>query len=396
MADRPKINPNNMEVEKRYAFGQRSPEIDHNPPILDAPQYPSSHNYSFENPQPRTFIAAETAPAAEPGFYIVPQSVSTYDFYHGLFDNMPVSALTKFSALNPDLEDIVKAGTLIVLSDPNNTSCTYAESQLMQAAHQVKAALAPLTPDEADFMHRHAAEIVSFTGQTSTWLGVSAAVMEKHLAQMAKTLKDVEELHQNSFLKHGHLNSPEFFTQRKALLNQLDAHLLKSTRLRSLTTMSDHHKLKNALGISSRSLVHHWKEAGGPRSINGYSTHVDAVSKAAKYMKAGGYIGIGIGGVSGVLAIQEVCRGKDAQACRKIKFTEGGKFAVSTGAGMLGGHVGYLASPFVCAALGVSTGVVGVACVAALIGGSAWGGTELGGMGGEWAGETLYEAITQP
>ncbi|MDG6399990.1 hypothetical protein QCD79_08290 [Pseudomonas quasicaspiana] len=40
MADRPKTNPNNMEVEKRYAFGQRSPEIDHNPPILDAPQYP--------------------------------------------------------------------------------------------------------------------------------------------------------------------------------------------------------------------------------------------------------------------------------------------------------------------------------------------------------------------
>lgn len=83
MADRPRTNPNNMEVEKRYGFGQRSPEIDHNPPILDAPQYPSSHNYSFENPQPRTLIAAETAPAAEPGFYIVPQSVSAYDFYHG-------------------------------------------------------------------------------------------------------------------------------------------------------------------------------------------------------------------------------------------------------------------------------------------------------------------------
>lgn len=394
MADRPRTNPNNMEVEKRYGFGQRSPEIDHNPPILDAPQYPSSHNYSFENPQPRTLIAAETAPAAEPGFYIVPQSVSAYDFYHGLFDNMPVSALIKFSALNPNLEDIVKAGTLIVLSDPNSTSCTYAESQLMQAAHQVKAALAPLSPDEADFMYRHAAEIVSFTGQTSTWLGVSAAVMEKHLAQMANTLKAIEELHQNSFLKHGHLNSPEFFAQRKELLNQLDAHLLKSTRLRSLTTMSDHHSLKKALGISSRSLVHHWKEAGGPKSIHGYSTHVESISKAAKYMKAGGYIGIGIGGVSGVLAIQEVCRGKDAEACRKIKFTEGGKFVGSTAGGIAGGLAASRFAGPVCAALTISGGLPGVACVVVVVGTGSWLGTTGGSIGGESLGETLYEGMS--
>lgn len=393
MADRSTNNPNNMEVEKRYGFAKLYPEYDPNPPLLDSPRYPSRNDYSFENPPPRTFIAAETEPAAEAGFYIVPRSVSTYDFYHGLFDNMPVSALTKFSALNPGLEDIVKAGTLIVLSDPKSTSCTYAESQLMQAAHQVKAALAPLTPDEADFMHDHAAEIVSFTGQTSTWLGVSAAVMEKHLAQMAETLKDIEKLHQNSFRKHGHLNSLEFFTERRKLLGQLDAHLLKSTRLRSLTTLSDHYKLKNALGISSRSLVHHWKQANGTQSIPGYATHVQSVSKAAKYMKAGGYIGIGIGGVSSVLAIQEVCGSRDAEACRKIRFTEGGKFAGSTAGGFAAGYVAGLASAQICLALGVTTGIGGVACAAVVVGGGAWGGTELGSKVGEWIGDFVYEGL---
>ncbi|WP_243245396.1 hypothetical protein [Pseudomonas maioricensis] len=382
-----------MEVEKRYAFGQRSPEIDPNPPILDAPQYPSSHNYSFENPQPRTFIAAETAPAAEPGFYIVPQSVSTYDFYHGLFDNMPDSALTKFSALNPNLEDIVKAGTLIVLSDPNNTSCTYAESQLMEAAHQVKAALAPLTPDEADFMHRHAAEIVSFTGQSSTWLGVSAAVMEKHLVEISKTLKGIEELHQNSFRKQGNLSSPEFFAQRKILISQLNAQFLKSTRLRSFTTLSDHHNLKKALGISTQSLVHHWKQAGGPKSIHGYSTHVESVSKAAKYMKAGGYIGIGIGGVSSVLAIQEVCGHRDAEACRKIKFTEGGKFAGSTAGGFAGGELAARTAGPICALLGAAGGVPGVICIGIFIGAGAWLGSTGVGIGGEMMGEAIYEVL---
>lgn len=42
----------------------------------------------------------------------------------------------------------------------------------MQAAQQIKAALDPLTPEEADSMFRYRAEIAGFTGLTSTWLGV--------------------------------------------------------------------------------------------------------------------------------------------------------------------------------------------------------------------------------
>lgn len=47
-------------------------------------------------------------------------------------------------------------------------------------------------------------------------------------------------------------------------------------------------------------------------------------------MKMGGYIGIGIGGVASVLAVQQVCNGGSAQACEEIKFIERGKFAGST------------------------------------------------------------------
>lgn len=42
----------------------------------------------------------------------------------------------------------------------------------MQAAQQIKAALDPLTPEEADFMFRYRAEIAGFAGLTSTWLRV--------------------------------------------------------------------------------------------------------------------------------------------------------------------------------------------------------------------------------
>ncbi|WP_278940445.1 hypothetical protein [Pseudomonas helleri] len=158
---------------------------------------------------------------------------------------------------------------------------------------------------------------------------------------------------------------------------------------------NDYRALKTSLGISSRSLVHHWGKAGAPGQIPGYATHVAATSRAAKYMTTGGYIGIGIGGVSSLLAIEQVCNGDSGAACEKIKFTEGGKFIGSTFGGTAGGFIGSSAGGLICMALGVSTGIGGVVCVAALVGTGAWAGTTYGGEGGEYMGEKIYE-ITQP
>jgi hypothetical protein len=300
--------------------------------------------------------------------------------------------LRKFRALNPH-QGVVKAGSMIVLSDPNNHFCTREEAHVMAAAETVNAALDDLTPDQADFMHRHAAEIASFTGQTSTWLGVSAVMMEKHLTSMRDTLQAMERLHQDSYRQYGHLKSPQFFTERKQLLAQLDAHLLNSTRLRGQTSLGDHPKLKTALGISSRSLVHHWNKAGAPGQIPGYATHVESTSRAAKYMKAGGFIGIGIGGISSLAAVQEVCTGGSGEACERIKFTEAGKFTLSTAVGAWGGNLGFSASGPLCLALGVSTGIGGVVCVAAVVSTGAWAGTTIGGAVGEYTGEKIYETV---
>lgn len=331
----------------------------------------------------------------EPGFYIVPKSMARDALEATLFPTLDPAVMSKFQTLNPNTA-YVKAGSMIVLSDPNNTSCTYQEAQLMQAAQQVEASLNPLTPDEADFLHRHGAEIAGFIGHTSTWLGVSAVVMETHLTNLRDTLQAMERLHQESYRQHGHLKSAQFFADRQHLLAKLDAHLLNSTRLRGQTTLGDHPKLKTALGISSRSLVHHWDKGGAPGQIPGYAAHVDATSRAAKYMKTGGYIGIGIGGVSSLLAIQQVCNGDSGAACEKIKFTEGGKFGVSTFGGVAGGWASGLASGPICLAIGVATGGIGgVVCVAAIVGTGAWVGTTVGGMGGEYVGEKIYEA-TQP
>lgn len=325
----------------------------------------------------------------EPGFYVVPKSMTREALEATLFASPEPVVLRRFRVLNPGRDD-VKAGSMMVLSDPNNSSCTYQEAQLMEAARQVKAALDPLTPDEAEFMHRHAAEIASFTGQTSTWLGVSAAMMEQHLNRMRDTLLAMERLHQDTYRQYGHLRSPRFFAERGHLMSQLDAQLLNSTRLRSHTTLGDHPKLKSALGISSRSLVHRWDKAGGPGQIPGYATHVDATSRAAKYMKTGGHIAIGLGAVSSLLAIQEVCNGGSQEACEKIWFTEGGKFTGSTVGGSAGAAIGLEISKTACAAL-KRTPVGGVICVLIGTGGGTWAGTTGGEKFGEQVGEILYE-----
>ncbi|WP_226477961.1 PAAR domain-containing protein [Pseudomonas sp. MWU16-30323] len=327
----------------------------------------------------------------EPGFYVVPKSMTREALETLLFPTVDPAVMSKFRALNPNLGE-VKAGSLIVLSDPTNTSCTYQEAQLMQAAQQVKASLDPLTPDEADFAFLHAAEIASYMAPDSTWLGVSAVVMETHLTRLRDTLQAMERLHQESYRQHGHLKSPQFFAERKRLMAQLDAHLLNSTRLRGQTTMGDHPKLKTALGISSRSLVHHWGKAGGPGQIPGYATHVEATSRAAKYMKAGGYIAIGIGGGASLLAIQEVCSGDSGAACEKVRFTEGGKFGLSTIFGSAGGWASSVAGGPICVALGFSTGIGGVICVASIVGAGTWASTTVSGNAGEYLGEKIYEA----
>ena len=364
------------------------------------PVRPTTHSAA---PSPNAYTpTSHSAPPAfnslsnqEPGFYIVPKSMTREALDATLFPIRDPAVMRKFQSLNSNTS-YVKAGSMIVLSDPNNTSCTYQEAQLMQAARQVDASLDALTPDEADFLFRHGAEIAGFIGHTSTWLGVSAVVMEKHLSNLRDTLQAMERLHQESYRQHGHLRSPQFFADRQRLMNQLDAHLLNSTRLRGQTTLGDHPKLKTALGISSRSLVHHWDKAGGPGQIPGYAAHVEAVSRATKYMKAGGYIGIGLGGVSSLLAIQQVCNGDSEEACRRIKFTEAGKFGLSTALGAFSGWAAGAASAPVCLGIGVATGGIGgVVCVAALVGAGAWAGTTAGGIGGEYIGEMIYEA-TQP
>ncbi len=331
-------------------------------------------------------------PQEEPGFYVVPRSTTADKLQAQLFTSASPAVIAKFKALNPNL-DQVKAGTMIVLSDPNNHLCTFEEALLMQAAANVNRALEPLSSEEADFMARHHDEIAFLISKGSLGASAGLAMFSKNLHDVDIILRDIENLHTRTFQANGHLKSAEFYAERKRLLTQLNAQLTKLTK--KSIGFPDHPNLKNVLGLSTKSLVHRWRKAGAIGQIPGYATHIDAVSKAAKYVKYGGWVGTAVGGGASAIKVQGVCAAGNVQACEKVKFTEAGGFAGGIAGGALTGL--YLSGPtagVICAALGVPTGGAGtLACGLVLIGVSSLAAGEIGGKTGEFIGDQIYEVI---
>jgi len=328
----------------------------------------------------------------EPGFYVVPRHMSFPQVLMQLqaYDSsLPISRLQR---LNPTFEQGFKGGEIFVIGDPGNgDACTREEAQLMAAAEHSRRALAALDFAESDFMMQHQAEIAGLLGDASQSMGVGKDMLDQGLKQVRGTLTGIEQLHQREFLRHGHLNSPSFFAERRQLLQQLDGQL-KAAFLNKQLNLGSYERLKKSLNISTKSLVHHWSKAGGPGQIPGYATHLDKVARLGKYLKWGGNAAVGLGGTSSYLKVQDVCRAGETDACKKIRLTETGSFAGSTAGGIAGAKVAGLAALAVCGVSGIVTAGIGTAlCGIVLVGGGSVGGGILGGTLGEITGELVYE-----
>ncbi|AZD22096.1 hypothetical protein C4K24_2793 [Pseudomonas chlororaphis subsp. aurantiaca] len=333
----------------------------------------------------------DTQHLVEPGFHIVQTPMTRAALETVLFGQADEAVLEKFRRLNPQLSSPAKPGQLVVLSHPDNYQCTREETLLMEAAEKVSAALASMSDEEAAFMLKYRAQVESILSYGSTTLNVGTAAAGNHMDGLKRTLLDIEALHQKFFLRDGHLRSVEFFSERRKLFAQRD------TNLTSITKMSiafpDHPSLKSALGISSRSLVHRWTQAGAVGQIPGYATHIEGVSRASKVLKWGGWIGTALGGGASYVKVQDVCLAGSKEACEKVKFTEAGNFL----GGVVGGGTASIAISVgvvgpVCVAIGVPTGGVGsVVCGLVVAGGGSYYAGEVGEFIGEFIGKVIYE-----
>ncbi len=294
-----------------------------------------------------------------------------------------------FDRLNPQLGSRVLPGEMIVLGDPNAHECTSEEARLMDVAASVNQEIHELTEAEARFLSDNYAFLEFMVSSGSAGMGAGAFAISQQLNSIKASLTELEELHRRTYTRYGQLNHEAFYSERRSIFRKLDFALGKVAR--SGLSLDGDASLKRALGLSSKSLVHHWKSAG-VGDIPGYSTHFSKLARAAKWSSRMGYAGIGLGFAGATLAVKQACTFGSDEDCKRAYFNEFGRFGGST----FGGWVGGAGGVYVCIALAGATGVGGVAC-ALIVGGSASvGGGKLGGDAGQYVGgDIIHELIVE-
>ena len=306
-----------------------------------------------------------------PGYCIV-QQPGTLDFQTRLLFNDPNSdAARYFMQVNSDVQ-WSKPGQMLILGAPGSNNSVQLK-QLQLAKKKVNGALADLNSGEANFFNQHFSTIAAVTNFMDKSLGVVADAGEKYFSEIEKKLKSIELAYQNQYRAQGTLISQQFFVERQRLFSELDSLLNKLSRL--TLKMKPYNELKHALGLSSRSIVHEWSTAG-VASIRGYSTYIDNASKAARFLKAGGWLAIGFAGANTTNEVYNACTVGREQSCSKVAVKKYSSFGASLAGGIYGGKYGAMAGAGVCVATG------GVGLLACSIVGAAAGGY----VGGEIAG----------
>lgn len=245
-------------------------------------------------------------------------------------------------------------------------------AHMKAAKARVDAALAPLTHEEANLLHKHYATIANFTSYADTEIGLAADPVGKYFESIEKILKEIQETYKNTYITRGSLIGEQFYVRRNQLFKELES-ILKVSFLNKAMKFGEYTKIKKALGLSSSSITHKWNETG-ISDIESYATHIERAAKYVKAMRYTGYLGIGFSGLHSLNEIHEACSvGREAE-CTKKKYTEIGSFALGTGGGVLAG-VGWL----------VCTVIAGV--------GLGYAGSTVGSAVGELGGEQLYDVF---
>ncbi|MGE9553035.1 hypothetical protein ACQPT2_17905 [Erwinia amylovora] len=303
-----------------------------------------------------------------PGYCVV-ERASTLDYQaRELFRDVRSPAASLFMKLNADTQYLIP-GQILIVADPDTPAQQTIQmlSALRQAKNKTNNAFIGVGSDDASFMHKHYGTIAALTGAGDKIFSTAGDAGEKYFNAIEQTLKKIEASYQNQYRTQGTLIGQQFFVERNQLLHQLKE-LVNKPLLKSLARYTvkfqQYDNIKRALNLSSRSIVHEWSTVG-MGGIPGYSYYVGNAAKAARFLKMGGYIGIGFAFVGTTNDVVDACtKGREGE-CGKLAFREYTKFGLSTAAGVGAGAIGASAGVGICAAVGIVTaGIGGVACAA--------------------------------
>ncbi|QGY32284.1 hypothetical protein [Pantoea cypripedii] len=326
-----------------------------------------------------------------PGYCIVERPGGLDYQARELFRDIRTPAAQMFMKMNADTPWL-KPGQILIVADPDTPApkTMQALAALRQAKTKTNQALIGVSTEEASFMQKYYGMIAGITSAGDTIFGATSDVGEKYFSSIEQTLKKIEASYQNQYRSQGTLISQQFFVERTQLLNQLketvNKPLLKSLS-RYAVQLRPYDDMRKALNLSSRSIVHEWSTVG-IGGIPGYSNFVGNAARAARFLKYGGYIGIGFSFANSTNEVIDTCTKGRENECENAAFKEYGKFATSTLVGLGTGSIGAAAGIGVCAGIGIVTaGVGGVACAAV---GSIAGGY-IGSQATDWGMKSLYK-----
>lgn len=293
---------------------------------------------------------------------------------------------TKFDTLNQHIRNtLVLPGQLVIIGHSRTASCTAEEAQLMRSALNIKLALLAYSATD-QFLVKNYDQLQAILTYSSVGIGSASSAWSKHLAQVEKTLMEIEALHKQ-YLRKGTTGArEEFLAKRRALFARLDSQI--SGMARFGTGLRNEGSIKKMLGISSKSYWQHGE-------IRGYEARVKRLAKASQMLKKGTYIGIALDVGATALEISEACSTGREQECTQAKYVEGGKLVIGVGGASVGGTLGALVGTSACAIVfGIPTmGAGALAC--AIVGGAAGGLTsgKFGSNAGEFVGKFLYKSV---
>lgn len=235
--------------------------------------------------------------------------------------------------------DIVQVGQVVLLSPEDAQECTIEEAEFLNIAKAVDLTLLQLNNSEKQLLverYEFLSNVASFNGLL---LGVSNTAWNAHTNQVKAILKDLERTYVSSYKTNGNLNNQAFFTQRKIQFTRLDTALQRFSQP-ALSGNLIPGDMRNNLGLSSKSIIHHWnKHPANATSIPNFHKNYAAITTMSQNLKRVGYVGIALTGLDAVANIKKACTVSDTDACKKAKYTQTGKAGASVFDGIGGGMV---------------------------------------------------------
>ncbi|WP_313106252.1 hypothetical protein [Pseudescherichia vulneris] len=325
-----------------------------------------------------------TQSTVAPGYCVV-QQAGTLDLQARLLFNNPNSEAARyFMHLNRDMRR-VKPGQILIVADPANQNQVYQLNHIIMAKQKVNAALATTDDNVAAFLNKNYQHIAALTFLGEKVVGTAGEAGERYFREIESILVKIEQTYQNQFRTQGTLIGQQFYTERNALFAQLKP-LLKGIGRLSLN-IDRYDSIKRALGLSTRSIIHEWSTVG-VGTIPGYASYIIRSAKAASFMKAGGWVALGLSFMNTTNDVYHACTTGRESECGKVVIKKYSKFGGGVvGAYFSGGAVALSTGP-ICLAIGAPTmGLGTVACgvvVSALMtGAGGWAGSEFGAYAGE-------------